>query len=331
MANVLDKLHAIFTRRFGKGKLYDAKASGAYMCPKIACASRKKNQLKFSVTFRKRGGVFRCWTCGYTGVMRTLLEKEFSSDKAKDIRGLLELFEGPKKRDKRGVGLGLGDETQHFKPITMNDPSPTCSDAIAYLERRGLRYKLTRYYNMMYAAAGRCEGRVVLPSFSKDGRMEYYTARAIDENATRKYLNPQDVMSSEIIFNERFVDWTKRLIVVEGMMDYLKLHGHNRTCLLGSSLSRESKLFGEIVRRKTPVCFMLDTDADSKAEKMCSMLKSFGIDAVVDETSLRNAGLDDPGNIEIDDGIVLDKDGWIEADRSYVLGKRAREATNGLS
>jgi hypothetical protein len=160
---------------------------------------------------------------------------------------------------------------------------------------------------------------------TRDRSIDYYVARAINDTASRKYINPQDVLSSEIIFNERFIDWSKRLFIVEGMFDYLKLHGVNRTCLLGSSLSSRSKLFGEILKRGTKVCMMLDTDANEKAEKICCALRSYGIDAVVDENTLTSHGVSDPGELVCGTVKKFDESLWVKPNKLFVARKLNRK------
>ena len=115
-----------------------------------------------------------------------------------------------------------------------------------------------------------------MPSFDADGKLNFYTGRAIDDNAFRKYMNC-DAEKKSIIFNEINIDWTNELSLVEGPFDLTKCDD-NATCLLGSSLSEDSKLFHQIYKHKTPIVLALDKDMQSKTwQRIARMLSSYDI------------------------------------------------------
>ena len=96
-------------------------------------------------------------------------------------------------------------------------------------------------------------------------------------------MNPR-ASRNEIIFNELFLDFTEDLIIVEGAFDAIKA-GTNSVPLLGSTLSRKSKLLKQIVKNDTSVYLALDSDAENKAYNIITELIQYGIDVYKVDTS----------------------------------------------
>ena len=59
------------------------------------------------------------------------------------------------------------------------------------------------------------------------------------------------------------IKWNEPLYLVEGVFDYITCR-QNAVPILGSSLTRNSKLYKKIVHHQTPVVFALDPDANKK-------------------------------------------------------------------
>ena len=118
---------------------------------------------------------------------------------------------------------------------------------------------------------------LVLPSYDKNGELNYYTARKIDVSSSDSYkYKNASVSKKDIIFNEINIDWSKPLTLVEGPLDLIKTND-NATCLLGSSLTEDSALFYEIVKNKTPIKLALDRDAYSKALEIAELLTTYDV------------------------------------------------------
>ena len=96
----------------------------------------------------------------------------------------------------------------------------------------------------------------------------------IDSNETNKkrYHNCNS-KRKDIIFNEFDIDFSKPLVLVEGVFDAI-VAGDNAIPILGSTLREDSKLFQAIAIHDTPVYVALDPDAEKKAQWIIrSMLK----------------------------------------------------------
>ncbi len=273
-----------------KIKKNDLKHSYLFHCPNKKCGSNtighrsyKKN--KFSVTFGSYGG--NCWVCSYSGNLFEIAKEYFDVADYKEIRQLL------KSNNNNNSGTGhkrvvrrvyqqekpLDFSSYGFKPIVSNDISLYKNYALQYLvQERCIPLDIVQYYNISYHPIDKIfKHCIIVPSYNKDLTCNYYVAR---DYRKKLYYNPE-INKNNIIFNEYLIDFNKELILVEGVFDYLRLHGRNRTILFGSSLSKYSKLFKEIVRNKTPIALLLDNDAISKMRKLADALLEQGIQVSV--------------------------------------------------
>jgi DNA primase len=116
--------------------------------------------------------------------------------------------------------------------------------------------------------------RVIMPSFSIEGDLNYFTGRTYAD-VNPKYLNP-NVHREDVIFNEININWNEPLTIVEGPFDLIKCNS-NATCLLGSDLTTDYKLFLMLAKHKTPVILALDPDAKDKVLKIADMLSEYDI------------------------------------------------------
>jgi DNA primase len=114
-----------------------------------------------------------------------------------------------------------------------------------------------------------------MPSFDMSGELNYYTCRAIYKTRP-KYINP-GVHREDIIFNEMNINWKEPLILVEGPLDLIKCGDRNATCLLGSDLTSDYKLFLLLAKNKTPVTLALDPDAKQKTLRIAEFLSEYDI------------------------------------------------------
>lgn len=130
--------------------------------------------------------------------------------------------------------------------------------------------------------------RLIIPSFNDNGDINFYTARRIDVDSSSpiKYKNAS-VSKKDIIFNELFIDWSIPLTLVEGPLDLLKTND-NATCLLGSSLTYDMKLFRKIVENKTEINLALDKDVYFKTLKIAKLLSEYDVKVNILDTRVAN-------------------------------------------
>ena len=151
-------------------------------------------------------------------------------------------------------------------------------------KKRGISKHKLHILRVGYSIDNSLSRYLILPSYDKNGDLNYYVSRNIDADTTNsfKYKNAT-VPKKSIIFNEINIDWNIPLTIVEGPLDLLKTND-NATCLLGSALNEDMKLFQEIVRHKTKVNLALDSDVYHKTIRIAKLLSSYDIDVDILDT-----------------------------------------------
>lgn len=270
MSNI-DKLLFI-KRTFGSYEKGRDGQNVAVKCPNCKEANKKK------LAIRLDDDRINCWVCGLRGRLIGVL-KRFRSRAV--LKEYIEKFAG------RNINLFLDDSEDEIPPIKLperfrllaprlHDDDPTIRWAFGYLRGRGLTERDLWYFKFGVSVDPDMHRRVIMPSFDAEGELNYYTGRTTDPKMWRKYMNC-DAEKKSIVFNELNIDWSKELMLVEGPFDLVKCDC-NATCLLGSSLGEDSKLFGRIYQNKTPVLLALDRDMQNKSwQRIARMLSDYDV------------------------------------------------------
>jgi len=254
------------------GSHYKSGEETLFFCPK--CKHHKK-KLSVNVDADK----FKCWICEYAGHslrrvlrdygdIRTLYEWDGLTSRV-DINSFEDLFKESAEEEEQRIFL-----PDEFRTLTGKKPSLSSLPARKYLLNRGIAHKDILAWKIGHCISGQYEGRIIIPSFSIDGALNYFVARSYNNN-WKKYMNPP--ASRNIIFNNLMVDWDLDIILVEGVFDAIKA-GQNAIPLLGSQLNENSKLFQEIVRHSPRVYLALDSDAEKKSAKLIKKMLTYGIE-----------------------------------------------------
>ncbi len=237
------------------------------------CPFCKHHKHKLSVNFDKN--VYKCWICNTTGKSIGRLVKLFGSFDAKqqwsyheddvDISKFEELFQD--KKPQLDTLINLPEEFESLANRTLIDGS---EKPLKYLYERGLTREDILKWKIGWCPSGPYYDRIIVPSFNNDGWVNYFISRTFT-NAFPKYKNPQ--ASKNIIFNELYLDWDRPITLVEGVFDAIK--ADNAVPLLGSTLTENSRLFQEIIKRNATVYLALDGDAKKKEMDILEMLLAY--------------------------------------------------------
>lgn len=256
------------------GQSYVSGSEHLFFCPQ--CGHHKK---KLSVNITK--DKFKCWVCDYSGSsIRRLVRRhgkyshqnswaKFMPDL--DISKFDETF-----RNSFTTSLEPEqtiDLPPEYKPLASSAASLAARPALKYLRDRGVVKADILKWKMGYCISGDYAGRIVIPSFSVTGDVNYFVGRSYQNN-WKKYMNP--AIGRNIVFNELYVDWQSDLSIVEGAFDAVV--ADNAVPILGSSLREDSRLIKNIVENDTPVYIALDPDAEKKAIKLIRKLLMFDIE-----------------------------------------------------
>jgi DNA primase len=243
-----------------------------FKCP--FCDHHKK---KLSVNIAKNAA--KCWICNWSTPNLTRIVKRLGDYSQislwNELCGIIEIgeydkifqFENEVLEDKEEV-IQLPEE---FQSLCNRDKSLTSLKARRYLKERGITNEDILRWKIGYAVSGEYEGRVIVPSFNNDGKVNFFVGRRYHDSDWSKYKNPD--VSKDIIFNELYVDWDVDVVIVEGVFDAIK--AGNAIPLLGSTLKENSKLFKDLIRRDPAIYIALDPDAERKAEKLIKDLLNY--------------------------------------------------------
>jgi DNA primase len=206
--------------------------------------------------------VYKCWSCSDTYGTHGHLGKLFDKYGTKQAKKTYHLLKPEEEREivkKVEIKLPKGftlfkDANQRFIPRI---------ESLKYLNSRGITNEMIEKYNMGFTVDGDFAYRVILPSYDKDGYLNYFIARAWVPRKM-KYKNPT-VPKESIIFNESNIDFTKDIYLVEGAFDMLFLD--NAIPLLGKHVSPMlfERLYNE-AQGYIHIC--LDGDAWEDAQKL---------------------------------------------------------------
>ena len=299
--NVVDRSKFEFLRSvFNDAQLGSDGCNATIVCPE--CLKRDGVRKK-KLAIRLDNGKWHCWRCETRGRSIVSLLKRYATHE--------EFVEYARQFDEKIVRAN--DEkstTETPTELTLPDGFTLLAthlgctgqfrdyvrSALCYLKTRGLTRHDLWYFKFGITGHPRYVNRIIMPSFDIDGKLNYFVCRSWDARfSKRKYLNAL-VPKSTVVFNELNVDWSKQLTLVEGPFDLTKCN-ENATCLLGSSLGKESLLFQTIVKNSTPIILVLDKDAVRKMYDIARTLKKYDVD--VSYVQLKDDR--DPGDMSKDE------------------------------
>lgn len=236
----------------------------SFYCP--FCHHHKK---KLAINIETQA--FHCWVCNTRGKSLFTLLKKLGADKSDFIR--LEKIVDKKtyKRvdDEVEIIFNLPSE---FISIYEAKPTYELKHAIKYLKQRGITKDDIIKYNIGYCEDGMYKGYIIIPSYSKNGKLNYFVARSY-HNSPMKYKNPK--ISKDTILFENMISWDLPIILTEGVFDAIAIK-RNVIPLLGKSMQNE--VYNAILKNKVEeVYVVLDADAKENALDIVHKLNSNGV------------------------------------------------------
>lgn len=252
------------------GSYYTTGPEFLFKCPKC---NHYKNKLSVNID----RDVFKCWICEYSGNSISSLFKRYSDpllySRWQDLSGKVDLttfdqlFLQEEVFEKQVLEL-----PEEFVSLTGKITEPYMRHAMSYLKSRGIGKELILRWKIGCFSGGNYFQRVCVPSFSAEGDLNYFVTRTYTDDYY-KYKNPS--ASKDIIFNDLFVDWSRPIVLVEGVFDAMKCD--NSIPVLGSTLKESSKLFQKIVKNNSTVYLAFDQDAKKKELNLSKKFLEYGI------------------------------------------------------
>jgi len=229
---------------------------------------------KFNLEINTHKRMFRCWKCD---------EPRFSGSLGKLIRtfGTGIDFEIYKSYASIYSEYSFEDEDKEYAPVKLPDEMILFShmetgntehyEAYNYLilERKLTKEIITKY-RIGFCITGKYAKRIIIPSYDKNGEVNYFVARNYDKS--NKKINPYNNPESnkdKIIFNEGYINWDSTIYLVEGVFEMLSFPV-NIIPLLGKTIS--TTLFLRLKELKPDIVVLLDPDAYKNSIELFYML-----------------------------------------------------------
>ena len=219
-------------------------------------------------------GKWHCWVSNAGGHNLFQLFKKLNAtnDQFTELRGMVdETSYGYESKEVKKEGKV--ELPKEFLSLVYKHPSPVYKNAMMYLQRRGITYEDILKYNIGYCDQGLYTNRVIIPSYSEDGQLNFFVGRDIFESKM-KYRNsptPKDVVGFEL-----FINWDEPIVLCEGPFDAIAIK-RNAIPLFGKTIL--SNLRRKIIEKKVKQVYIsLDRDAILDSIKMVEDFMNNDID-----------------------------------------------------
>ena len=244
-----------------------ARDNYAFHCP---FCNHRKPKLEINMATNEEGqNPWECWVCQTRGrTIRSLLRQlKTPREQAKDILKYL-----PKGAQIEYRQLSILELPKEFQLLHKASSTSVVANIVKkYLYDRGLDDFDFIKYSIGYCTSGEYGGRVIIPSYTESGQLNFFIARTYEGNYF-KYRNPE--ASKDIIFFENLINWNVPIILCEGVFDAIAIK-RNAIPILGKSIS--TSLYKKIITSPlTDVYVALDKDAKDRALQISEQLLNQG-------------------------------------------------------
>ena len=258
------RLKSILETVLGRSK----KTSGNNMSFRCPSCNHHKHKLEIDLLTQ----YWHCWVCNIKGRKLYSLFKRANASQVQldDLTTAVGGYiSATPSTSADNVSLPL-----EFKLILNgNKNNPEFRNALHYLRSRGITRQDIVRYNIGYCDAGEYSGMIIIPSYDKDGRLNFFTGRTYYTDASFKHKNPK--VSKDVIGFEIQINWNEPITIVEGVFDAIAVK-RNAIPLFGKIVL--DKLKTTIVAKGVKTIYIgLDTDARTKALDICQYFIDNGI------------------------------------------------------
>ena len=259
--NLLNRVIGNHGRRLKKSNEY------MYWSPFI---SHHKPKLQINTQTQK----WHCWVSNQGGhnlfqLFKKLKASREQFDELSDIVGKPKSLSSKYEKNKQKDIVRLPNE---FKPLWKGNVSIIKKHTLVYLKNRGINMVDIIRYGMGYCEEGLYANRIIVPSYSSDGELNYFVGRDIYGGGF-KYKNPP--VSKDVIGFDLFINWNEPIILCEGVFDAIAIR-RNAIPLFGKTIPKSlmKKIYEKQVKQ---IYILLDSDAISDSIKITDNLMKNGI------------------------------------------------------
>ena len=247
--NILDETLGVGTSLKGNEQ--------AHYCP--FCHHHKK-KLQINLDTQQ----WHCWVCDAKGrKIQTLLRKlQVDSSKVKKIYEIYgdDYIVSTTSTDEEKVELRLPSEFKSLLDIPKG-LNPLYRKVKQYVEDRGITQEDIIRYNLGYCDSGIYSNRIIIPSYDRDNRLNYFIARSVFDEEKFKYKNPP--ISKNVTIFENQINWNEPITLCEGVFDAMAIK-RNAIPLLGKFIPKTlmDSIYKNGVKK---ISVLLDKDAQEQA------------------------------------------------------------------
>jgi DNA primase len=238
-------------------------------------------------TTEKRENFWHCWICGAKGKTLLSLFRKIKAPQGKiNELNILVIPDNTKSIELSAIQLpkefiSLINTTKLDKILQIE-----LKHVLKFLRTRGLTQDDIIKYNIGFCKDGKYGGRVIIPSYDDNKKLNYFIARDYKGETPQKYKNPP-VAAKDVIGFELYINWDAPIILVEGMFDALTIK-RNVIPLFGKAI--HSRLLQKLVKSSVDRIYIaLDNDARRDALKQAEMLMSYGKEVYMVEMEGKDA------------------------------------------
>lgn len=255
----------------GKG---DSKSKGnyAFYCPK--CKHHKK-KLEINLISTTEGkNPYACWVCSnFKGTTLNSLFKALNVDSSKyeELSSIIgSSYKYSPQELKQEYKIELPKEFTPF--INMNKSDIIGRHALNYLLKvRGISFADIIKLNCGFCEFGKYKNKIIIPSYSKEGILEYFVARSFIET---EYKIDAPKSDKNIIGFESLINFNLPIILCEGPFDSISIK-RNAIPLFGKTISK--KLEERLTRNQIKEIYLaLDGDALKNTFNIAEKLLNLG-------------------------------------------------------
>jgi len=260
------------------------KGNHAFHCP--FC---KHHKPKLEVD--PKSGVWHCWVCNEKGRTPTSILRKIHAS-ADAIREMRSYFPDGKTNidEKTYAKVELPKE---YKPLLTTSNALTYRQAKAYITRRGITEQDILKYNIGYCETGKYANSIIIPSYDRNGQINYFISRSFEKEPKRKY-NAPSCNKNDLIGLEYYINWKVPVILCEGIFDAIALK-RNAIPLFGKTIPKSLML--KLVESEVKTVYLaLDKDALKEAINYSQQLINLGKDVYLIELQGK-----DPSDIGFED------------------------------
>lgn len=226
---------------------------------------------KFNLEINTSKRVFQCWKCDpqFSGSLGKLIRLQGSAidyELYKSMASSFNDYQSEEEDDESFTPLFLPYKFIPFSEMDKTNEDHLEAHRYLILER-GLTNEIINKFRLGFCVEGKYRKRIIIPSYDKNGRVNYFVARSYIGHK-KPYDNPKQ--NKNLIFNEYFINFDSLVFLAEGVFEMFAIP--NTTPMLGKKISEN--LFFKLKEKKPDLIIALDPDATKEEIMLYELLKN---------------------------------------------------------